>query len=149
MAGFFKRVKKILKNENIEFENEVVAHLIKKYFPDFRRTLNELQRYGSSGKISSDVLGEVFDSNITDLVIHLKDKNFTEMRKWVSMNTDQDINSLFRRLYDSAYEFVKPEFIPRLVLILADYQYKSAFVVDQEINLVAAMTEMMVDLEYE
>lgn len=148
MAAFMDRVKIILKKENIEYEPKVIAELIKRFFPDYRRILNELQRYGSSGKIDTGILSVLIDANISDLVKHLRKKNFGEMRKWVATNTDTNPNSIFRRIYDTMYEYMKPESIPQAVLIIADYQYKAAFVVDQEINLVACLTELMVEVEY-
>lgn len=148
MAGFMKRVQYILKKEEIEYEPKVIAELIKRFFPDYRRILNELQRYGSSGKIDSGILSTLIDADITDLVKYLRKKDFGKMRKWVATNTDTNPNSIFRRIYDSMYDFMKSESIPQAVLIIADYQYKAAFVVDQEINLTACLTELMVEINY-
>lgn len=147
-AGFFKRVIGILTQENVEFDKAVVAELIQKYVPDWRRVLNELQRYSHNGKIDSGIFVNLQDESIKALISFLKAKNFTEMRKWVAENSDSDCTSLFRRLYDGAHDYVVPSSIPQLVLILADYQYKDAFVADHEINLVAALTQIMIDVEF-
>lgn len=147
-AGFFKRVIGILGNENVTFDKAVVAELIQKYVPDWRRVLNELQRYSHSGKIDSGIFVNHDADVINTLVKHLSSKNFNEMRKWIAENADNDSTALFRKLYDSAYDYVEPSSIPQLVLILADYQYKDAFVADKEINLVACMTQIMVDVEF-
>jgi DNA polymerase III delta prime subunit len=142
-AGFFKRVSNILSQENIEFDQKVVAELITKYFPDYRRILNELQRYSVSGKIDSAILLNVTEESFKELIKNMKDKNFTEVRKWVAKNSDSDSINIFRQLYDSAFTVMETASIPQLVLILADYQYKAAFVADHELNLMAALTEVM------
>lgn len=147
-AGFFKRVIGILGEENVEFDKAVVAELIQKHVPDWRRVLNELQRYSHNGKIDSGIFVNLQEENVKSLVGYLKAKNFSEMRKWVAENADSDCTSLFRRLYDNAYTYVAASSIPQLVLILADYQYKDAFVADHEINLVAALTQIMIDVEF-
>jgi len=147
-ARFFKRVVNILNTENVEFDKSVVAELINKHVPDWRRVLNELQRYSHNGKIDSGIFVNLGEESYKALIGYLKAKNFTEMRKWVAENTDSDSSELFRRLYDTAYLHVKPNSIPQLVLILADYQYKDAFVADKEINIVAAMTQIMIDVEF-
>jgi len=147
-AAFFNRIAEILVSEGIQFEKNVLVEITNKYFPDYRRTLNELQRYSTSGQIDAGVLAQVTSvRNIQDLVKYLKDKNFAEMRKWVVVNADLDPARVFRKIYDSMYEYMKPESIPQAVVILAKYQYQSAFVADQEINLVACLTEIMVDCE--
>ena len=146
-ASFFKRVEWILQQENITYDKEVVATLITKYFPDNRRILNELQRYSSAGTIDKGILTTVLDVSINDLIKTIKDKDFTTMRKWVTQNLDNDPATLYRKIYDNLYEYLKPNSIPQAVLILAKYQYQSAFVADQEINLVACLTEFMVELE--
>jgi DNA polymerase III delta prime subunit len=147
-AAFFNRISEILNLENIRFEKNVLVEITKKYFPDYRRTLNELQRYSTSGQIDAGVLAQVVSvRNIQDLVKYLKEKNFAEMRKWVVVNADLDPARMFRKIYDSMYEYMKPESIPQAVVILAKYQYQSAFVADQEINVVACLTEIMVDCE--
>lgn len=147
-AGFFKRVVGILNKERVEFDKAVVAELINKHVPDWRRVLNELQRYSHNGKIDSGIFINLKEDSIKALVGCLKSKNFTEMRKWVAENADSDSAQLFRALYDHSHDYIKPDSIPQLVLIIADYQYKAAFVADQEINLVAAMTQIMVDVEF-
>ncbi len=148
-AELFKRVKNILQENNVEYDEKVVAEVIKKHFPDFRRVLNQLQRYSVSGRIDSGLLAAVSDVSIVQLVEYLKDKNFTKMRSWVGENLDNDPQAIFRKLYDSSNKHVKDEFIPKLVMILADYQYKAAFVADPEVNLVACLTEIMIDVEFE
>jgi len=142
-AGFFGRVKEILEQENVDYEPKVVAQVIQKYFPDFRRTLNELQRYASSGKIDVGILGASNDIQISNLVGYLKNKEFTAMKKWVNQNMDNDPIDIMRKIYDNLYTYLDGKTIPEAVLIIADYQYKSAFVVDQEINMVAFLTEVM------
>lgn len=147
-AGFFKRVIGILNNEKVEFDKAVVAELVNKHVPDWRRVINELQRYSHNGKIDAGIFVNLGEESFKTLIGFLKAKNFSEIRKWVAENADSDSSSLFRKLYDSAYIHVKPSSIPELVLILADYQYKAAFVADNEINLVAALTQIMVDVEF-
>lgn len=141
--NFYKRIGKILQIEGIEFDRKVVFELITKHFPDYRRIINELQRYSVSGKIDIGVLVNLEDGAYRDLIKHLKDKNFTEMRKWVGKNTDIESVELFRKFYDKALDFMEKESIPQMVLILAEYQYKVAFVADREINTAAALTEIM------
>ena len=149
MAGqFFKRVTTILKSEAVTFDPKVVAELVTKHFPDFRRVLNELQRYSVSGNIDSGILVNVSKESFKELVRNLKDKNFTEVRKWVSKNSDGEPSFIFRELYDTASENLDKSSIPPLVLILADYQYRTAFVVDHEINLMAALTEIMKECKF-
>lgn len=147
-SKFFKRVMDILSKEEIQFDKKVVAAVVEKHFPDFRRTLNELQRYSASGVIDSGMLVDLQESNLKQLVEHLKQKDFSSTRKWVAENVDTDPVILFRKLYDSAVDLLKPSSIPQMVLILADYQYKQAFVADQEVNTVAALTELMVECEF-
>ena len=144
----FERVSYILKEQNIEYEEAVVAELIKKHFPDFRKLINELQRYSVSGTIDAGILVNVSDENLKTLVAHLKTKEFSNMRKWVVNNLDNDPVKIFRKIYDSMYTTLQPETIPHAVLIIADYQYKSAFVADQEINLVACLTELMSSVKF-
>jgi len=150
MAGeFFKRCCEILTTEGVEFDKKVIAEVVKKFFPDNRRVLNELQRYGVTGKIDSGILANFEEVNIKVLVDALKAKEFSTVRKWVAQNVDGDSSqSVFRQLYDSASDFVAPASIPQLVVTIADYQYKSAFVADHEINLMAMLTELMVELEW-
>lgn len=147
-AQFMKRVEWILKEENLPYEKDVVAAVITKYFPDNRRILNELQRYSVGGVIDKGILSNVSDVNISQLVKSIKEKDFTSSRKWVTSNLDNDTSTILRKIYDSMYEFLKPESIPPAVLILAKYQYQSAFVADQEINLMACLTEFMVECEF-
>ena len=142
-ATFFKRIVNILGQENITFDQKVVAELVTKHFPDYRRILNELQRYSVSGKIDSGILLNITEESFNDLIKNMKDKNFTEVRKWVAKNSDSDTINIFRQLYTSASAVMEPASIPQLVLILADYQYKAAFVADHELNLMAALTEVM------
>ena len=149
MAGqFFKRVQSILEEEKVEFDDKVVAEIIKKHFPDFRRVLNELQRYSQLGKIDTGVLAQIGNIQIDQIVKYIKDKDFTAIRKWVASN-DLDSNTIFRQVYDSLYDIMKPQSIPQAVLIIADYQYKAAFVSDPEINIVACLTELMANCEYQ
>lgn len=148
MAGqFFKRLQMILKNESVGYEDKVIAELVKKHFPDFRRVINELQRYSKFGKIDTGILSQIADISINDVVKYLKEKDFGSLRKWVASN-DVDPTSLFRKMYDGLYDFLQPQSIPQAVIILADYSYKSAFVADQEINTVACLTELMVTVEF-
>ncbi len=147
-TALLKRCAMILDAKEIPFEEKVVAQLISKHFPDFRRIINELQRYSISGSIDAGLLSNVGEIAIKKLVGALKDKQFTEMRKWVAAGIDNDPVQVFRKIYDAAYEVMEKGSIPQLVLILADYQYKAAFVADQEINLVAALTEIMMECEF-
>ena len=148
MLLFFKRLKSILDTENVQNEPKVLAKLISKHFPDWRRVLNECQRYSVSGKIDSGILVTFSDVAVNDVVKNLKDKNFPEVRKWVNSNLDNDSNVLLRRVYDALTEFLDGPSIAAAVLIVAKYQYQSAFVADQEINLLAALTEIMVECEF-
>ena len=148
MAGqFFKRIQSILQSENVEYEDKVIAELVKKHFPDFRRILNELQRYSQFGKIDVGILAQIGDVSIAEITKHLKNKDFGAIRKWVA-TADFDAATLYRKLYDSLYEVLQPQSIPQAVIILADYQYKQAFVADAEINTVACLTELMVSVEF-
>jgi len=145
-AKFMKRLKLILENENIAYDEKVVATLLMKYFPDYRRILNELQRYSVAGKIDEGILINISDASFNDLVSSLKDKDWKKMRSWVVNNSDQESTAIFRKIYDQLVDQVIQ--VPQLVLLLADYQYKAAFVVDQEINLVACLTEIMAAVEF-
>lgn len=146
IAGeFFKRITNILEEEKIAFDQKVVAKVVEKHFPDFRRTLNELQRYSQTGSIDEGILVNLADVNMNDLVHSVKDKDWKKMRAWVVNNLDQDPASLFRKIYDTFVPLTNQ--VPQLVLTIADYQYKSAFVADQEINLVACLTEIMASVE--
>ena len=148
LEGFFKRTRQILQQENIEFDPQVVAEMLTKYFPDFRRILNELQRYSVSGKIDTGILVNVSEESYKSLIKFMKEKDFTEVRKWVGKNSDTDSVSLFRQLYDSASTIMEPVSVPQLILILAEYQYKAAFVADHELNTMAAMTEIMANCKF-
>lgn len=145
---FMDRVNTILDTEGVEYDKKVVAELIMKHFPDWRRVLNELQRYATSGKIDSGILAQMDNLDIRELSKLLKVKDFTSMRKWVATNSSMDANMLFRKLYDVSTETMQSESIPELVLILAEYQYKAAFVVDQEINTAACLTKIMMNCEW-
>ena len=142
-SEFMNRVESILKEEGIGFEEPVVAELIMKHFPDWRRVLNELQRYSVSGTIDSGILVNIAEVNLKELMTHLKNKEFTKVRKWVVDNIDNDPVKVFRKVYEKLYDYMKPESIPSAVILLGEYQYKSAFVADQEINLLACLTEIM------
>jgi len=147
-AQLFKRVEWILEEEKIKYSKDVVAAVITKHFPDNRRILNELQRYSISGAIDSGILSNIADIQLDDLIKSLKEKDFASTRKWVTNNLDNDPVKIYRKLYDGLYEVLKPNSVPQLVLILAKYQYQSAFVADHEINMVACLTEIMVDCEF-
>ena len=147
-AQFFSRINHILEVERIESDKKVIIELINKHFPDWRRVLNECQRYSVSGKIDSGILAAFSDVAVDDLVKNLKQKNFSEVRKWVVANLDNDTTVLLRRIYDTLYDTMVPTSIPAAVLVIAKYQYQMAFVADQEINLLAALTEIMVECEF-
>ena len=147
-AAFFQRLNDILDGERIEADKKVLIELINKHFPDWRRVLNECQRYSVSGKIDSGILAYFSDVKVNDLVKNLKEKNFTEVRKWCVDNLDNDPTVLLRRIYDSLSSSLIPSSIPPAVLIIARYQYQIAFVADQEINLLACLTEIMVECEF-
>ena len=147
-AQFFKRVEWILEQENIQYDKQVVAAVITKHFPDNRRILNELQRYSVSGVIDKGILHNVTDVQLDALVSGLKEKDFASVRKWVTNNLDNDPTKIYRKLYDTLYEQLKANAVPQLVLHLAKYQYQAAFVADHEINMVACLTEIMVDCEF-
>jgi DNA polymerase III delta prime subunit len=147
-SNFFQRLQTILDQEKIEYDQKVLAELVSKHFPDFRRVLNECQRYSTSGKIDSAILASFSDVSVNDLIKYLKDKNFSEVRKWVVSNLDNDSSVILRRVYDALYTVLLPQSIPAAVLVIAKYQYQIAFVADQEINLLAALTEIMVECEF-
>jgi len=142
------RTEVILSEKNVEFDKKVIIELIMKHFPDMRRVLNELQRYSAGGIIDAGILAQIGEINLTELMRALKEKHFSEVRRWVTQNIDNDPVRIFRKIYDGVSGHLKDASVPQAVLILADYQYKSAFVADQEINLVACLTEMMVDCEF-
>lgn len=144
-----KRMENILTEESIKYDKAVLAKIIEKYFPDYRRTLNELQRFSSSGNLDAGIVSQLSDvRKIADLVNSLKEKNFGEMRKWCVANSDIEPARIYRKIYDGLYEYMKPHSIPQAVVTIGKYQYQAAFVADQEINLVACLTELMVDCEY-
>ena len=145
---FMQRVTNILNNEGVAFDKPVVVEVIKKYFPDFRRIINELQRYSAGGTIDGGILSVVADVSLAGLIKSLKDQNFTEMRKWVAENGGDDPVRIYRRVYDALYEMMDKATIPNAVIILARYQYQAAFVADQELNLTACFTEMMVECKF-
>ena len=147
-ANFFKRIREILDAEGVEYDNKVLVELINKHFPDWRRVLNEIQRYSVGGKIDSGILATFSDVAVNELVKNLKGKNFAEVRKWVVSNLDNDTSVLLRRIYDACYDSMVPNSIPAAVLCLAKYQYQMAFVADQEINMLACLTELMVECEF-
>ena len=149
LAGnFFQRLQFILDQEKVEYDQKVVAELVSKYFPDFRRVLNEIQRYSTSGKIDAGILASFSDISVNELIKHLKEKNFTEVRKWVVSNLDNDAHIVLRRVYDACYESLTPQSIPAAVLVISKYLYQSGFVADQEINTLAALTELMCECEW-
>jgi DNA polymerase III delta prime subunit len=148
MAGsFFKRIQSVLQSEKVDYDDAVIAELVKKHFPDFRRIINEMQRYSQFGKIDSGILVQMGDVEISNIVKYIKDKDFGAIRKWVA-TTEIDAATLYRKLYDGLYDVLKPQSIPQAVIIIADYQYKQAFVADPEINTVACLTELMVSVEF-
>jgi DNA polymerase III delta prime subunit len=149
LAGsFFKRLQNILDEEGIKYDQKVLVQIINSYFPDWRRVLNECQRYAVSGEIDSGILATFSDVSVNDLIRNLKDKNFPEVRKWVTANLDNDSSTILRKVYDALYEQLDGPSIAATVLIVAKYQYQSAFVADQEINLLAALTEIMVECKF-
>jgi DNA polymerase III delta prime subunit len=147
-SQFMTRLEGVLKREDIGFEEEVIAELIMKHFPDFRRVLNELQRYSVSGVIDSGILVNIAEVNMKELMTHLKKKEFTQVRKWVVDNIDNDPVKVFRRIYETLYQYMKPSSIPAAVLVLGKYQYYSAFVADNEVNLLACLTEIMSQCDF-
>jgi DNA polymerase III delta prime subunit len=147
-AQFFKRLQEILDAEGVEYDNKVLVELINKHFPDWRRVLNEIQRYSVSGKIDVGILATFSDVAVNELVKNLKEKNFAEVRKWIVSNLDNDTTVLMRRIYDACYSSLTNATVPAAVLIIAKYQYQAAFVADQEINMLACLTEIMVECEF-
>ena len=147
-ASFFNRLRTILETESIEYDPKVLVELVNKHFPDWRRILNECQRYSSGGKIDTGILATFSDVKVNDLIKNLKEKNFPQVRKWVVDNLDNDSGVLLRRIYDALYDALENNSIPAAVLIIAKYQYQIAFVADQEINLLAALTELMVECTF-
>jgi len=149
LAGsFFKRIQQILDHESIKYDQKVLVEIINKHFPDWRRVLNECQRYSVGGEIDSGILATFSDVAVNDLIKSLKEKKFAEVRKWVVSNLDNDAGIILRRVYDALYEHLEGPSIAAAVLIVAKYQYQGAFVADQEINLLAALTEIMVECKF-
>ena len=147
-SQFMIRCGDILTEESVKHDKKVVAELINKHFPDFRRVINELQRYSTSGEIDSGILAMIGELNLNQLISALREKDFQKMRQWVSSNVDNDPVSVYRKIYDKLYEVLERSSIPPAVLIIAEYQYKSAFVADQEVNLVACLVELMAECEF-
>ena len=145
---FFLRLKQILDDNKVEYQDKVIVKLIQRYYPDWRRLINEAQRHAATGKIDTDILCDIADVNLSQLMNSLKNKEFSTVRKWVVDNIDNDPNIIMRKIYDAIYENIKPKYIPEVVLILAKYQYQIAFVADQEINLLACLTEVMMSCEF-
>jgi len=147
-SNFGKRLYTILDQEQVDYDKKVVAEVLMKHFPDYRRVLNELQKYSKYERIDSGILSQVSDINLTELMKHMKNKKFNEVRKWVVNNLDNDPQRVYRKIYDVASDFIHTTSVPQLVLILADYQYKSAFAADHELNLVACLVEVMVECQF-
>jgi len=147
-AQFFKRVQAILENENVDYDQAVVAKVIQKHFPDFRRVLTELQSYSASGKIDEGIFVNLKQESLDELFNLLKAKDFTNMRKWVATNSDQDMNEMFRRIYDMSGDKIEMRSMPGFVVTLADYMYKANFVADLEVNMVAFLTEIMIETSF-
>ena len=145
---FFMRLKQILDENKVEYQDKVIVKLIQRYYPDWRRLINEAQRHAATGKIDTDILCDIADVNLSQLMNSLKNKEFSTVRKWVVDNIDNDPNIIMRKIYDAIYENIKPKYIPEVVLILAKYQYQIVFVADQEINLLACLTEVMMSCEF-
>ena len=147
-AAFFKRVEHILELEGVEYSKEVVANIITKYFPDNRRVLNELQRYSVSGTIDVGALGSLSDFGVSDLIKAIKEKKLGDARKWVINNIDNDLSTMFRKLYDGLYEQLKPNSIPQMIVIIGNWQYRGAFMPDNEITMMSCISELMVEVEF-
>jgi DNA polymerase III delta prime subunit len=145
---FMKRVENILVAENVEYDKKVIAEVITKHFPDWRRVLNELQRYSATGTIDSGILANMQEISLKELVSLMKDKNFTEMRKWAKYNLDTDVNVLFNQFYETASDYLVVTSVPQMVLLVAEYQYKNAFAANSEINFMAFLTEAMLRCEF-
>lgn len=147
-SAFLRRACYILDEENIQHDKAVVAQVVEKFFPDWRRVLNELQRYSATGSIDSGILVNLSEESVKQMFEHLKERRWKEMRKWVNENLDSDTASLYRTIYDAAEKYIKPNSIPMMVVLLAKYQYQQAFVADAEVNFVALLTEIMVNVEF-
>ena len=147
-SDFFVRLMSILESEGVDFNKDLIAQLIMKHAPDWRRVINECQRFSIGGQLETTVLDNDANDNYNLLFKSLKEKDFKKMRSWVAQNVDVDVSAIFRHIYDNMYTHVDPAYIPQLVLVLADYQYKNAFVADHELNVVACMTEIMANVEF-
>lgn len=147
-VAFLKRIDEILTLEGVTYKRDVVIELIQKHFPDFRRTLNELQKYAASGTIDAGALAQLNDASIKDLIANVKAKDFTKTRKWVGSNADSDVGTIYRKLYDELYDFMDSSSIPQAVVIIAEYSYRNGFVSDPEINLMACLTNLMTDCAF-
>jgi DNA polymerase III delta prime subunit len=145
---FMKRVNFILDTESITYDKAVIAEVIQKHFPDWRRVLNELQRYAATGKIDSGILGNMQETSIKELLAYMKDRNFTEVRKWIRNNVDSDVNVLYSTFYDTAQDYFTPEYVPALVVLIGKYQYQNAFAANSEINFAAFCSEIMIELAF-
>ena len=143
------RIQNILNDNNVSYDEKVLAELIMRYYPDFRRTINELQRYSSSGSIDTGILSSLSDTDMHSLILALKEKNFTKLRKWVVDTSATDAKTIYRKLYDNLDKHLVPSAIPSIILLLADYQYKSAFAADQDINLTACLIEIMMESQWQ
>jgi len=148
LMKFMKRLKVILDTEGVKYDDKVLAEVIMKFAPDWRRVINQCQNYGKTGSIDSGMLSWMNNSSIDPLIKALKDKDFKKMRQWVADNMDSDASAIYRKIYDSLYDHIQPQSIPQVVVTIADYQYKDAFVADHELNTVACMTELMVSTEF-
>lgn len=148
LTQFYKRVVNILKEENIKFDKNVVAEFIRKYYPDWRRVINELQRYSATGAIDAGILTNIQEVTIKQLIVNMKDKNITNVRKWAAENSSNDQNTIFRKLYDTAHEYFTPVGVAQLIMIVGKFQYYAAFVSDPEINIAHCLTEIMVECEF-
>jgi DNA polymerase III delta prime subunit len=147
-SEFFGRLKSILELEEIQYEDKILVELVKKYFPDFRRTLNELQRYTSTGTLNIGSIGLSTQKNIEELMIHMKNKSFKDVKSWTVQNVNNDISKIYRQIYDAMFVSLIPETLPSAIILLADYQYKNSFVADSEINLLACLVEIMAECEF-
>jgi len=147
-SQFFKRIRDILEEEGVQYDQKVVAEVVQRHFPDFRRVLNQLQKYGNTGSIDTGILAEITDINLKELINALKDREFNTVRKWVVANLDNDFNMVIHRIYEAMYDVLVPSTIPAAVLVIAKYQYQAAFAADQEINLLACLTEIMMECQF-
>ena len=144
-AQIFQRILQILTDEKVEYNEKVVVEVVNKFFPDFRRMLNEIQKYSASGKIDSGILANLDDESLKELLNFIKEKEFSKMRKWVALNIHNDPQTIYRKIYDSFFTKFENNSVPQAIIILSDYTYKSAFVADQEVNMVACLTELMME----